>query len=344
MKSFKKEIYQIHNIMKKIDKNQFNYRIVVTELVFLILKTEKILFDNNLKKHPNIYIRKFLKDLILKLSLIIELKDFQNDKKISKQSFILEKTHRSLFNNLWSYFNEEEYKKERIGRYIKRIKINNLKKIIKGKNCVDFGCGHGNFLSALVLLGAKSGTGIDYGNKSIAYAKKITKKLKLEKKIKFYCKSAYKTGLKKNTYDFAIQNGVFHHMKFENKAYKEVYRVLKKNGYFWIYTDGGGGIRDFINDLCQNILKTIDDEYVVKIIRSMNLSKNKVYHLSDHMNAKYRHTTKNELVKRLKRIGFDNFKQINGGMKTDLDKPFVKDKYFNIKFGSGDLRFLCQKT
>ena len=138
--------------------------------------------------------------------MITELKDFQNNKKISKQSFILETTHRSLFNNLWSYFDEKEYKKERIGRYVKRIKINNLIKIIKGKNCVDFGCGHGNFLSALIILGARSGTGIDYGSKSITYAKKITKKLNLEKKLKFYCRSAYKTGLKKNSYDFAALN------------------------------------------------------------------------------------------------------------------------------------------
>ena len=343
MKSFKKEITQIYNIIKKVDKNQFNYRILITELAFLILKTEKILFNNKLKKEPTIYVKKFLNDLISRLNLMIDLNEFQNNEKISKQKFTLEKTHRTLFNNLWSYFNEEEYKKERIGRYIERVKINNLKKIIKDKNCVDFGCGHGNFLSALVLLGAKSGTGIDYGNKSIVYAKKITKKLNLTKKLKFYCRSAYKSGLQNDKYDFAIQNGVFHHMKSEDKAYKEIYRVLKKDGYFWLYTDGGGGIRDFINDLCQDILKPIDDDFVVNIIRSMNLSKNKIYHLCDHMNAKYRHTTKEDLIKRLKKIGFKNFKQIKGGMKTDLDKPFVKDKYFNIKFGSGDLRFICQK-
>ena len=33
----------------------------------------------------------------------------------------------------------------------------------------------------------------------------------------------------------------------------------------------------------------------------------------------------------------------NGGFKTDYDKPFYNDKYFDIKFGSGDLRLLFQK-
>jgi hypothetical protein len=63
MKSFKKEITQIYNIIKKADKNQFNYRILITELAFLILKTEKILFNNKLKKEPTIYVKKILNKL-----------------------------------------------------------------------------------------------------------------------------------------------------------------------------------------------------------------------------------------------------------------------------------------
>ena len=48
-------------------------------------------------------------------------------------------------------------------------------------------------------------------------------------------------------------------------------------------------------------------------------------------------------VNYLEKIGFTNFTQLNGGLSTDFDKPFIKDKFFNLKFGSGDLRILCQK-
>ena len=126
-------------------------------------------------------------------------------------------------------------------------------------------------------------------------------------------------------------------------AYKEVHRVLKPNGYFWVYTDGGGGIRDLIWDMSQNILRTIHKNFVVNRIRSFGLTTNKEYHLSDGLNATYRHTTLPKLKNMLKKIGFCNFKQLKGGYKTDYDKPFYKDKYFNEKFGSGDLRILCQK-
>ena len=73
----------------------------------------------------------------------------------------------------------------------------------------------------------------------------------------------------------------------------------------------------------------------------MNFSKQ--YHISDDVNAKYQHYDLKTYKRYLRGLGFTNFTQLNGGTNTDFDKPFLKDKYFNLKFGSGDLRILCQK-
>ena len=340
---FKNHKKKILNKISKIDRTDFNYKFLIKEIAYLILKVENVLFNHNLAINPEIIVINYLDDFYKRLNLLDEISKFSNNELINKQKFKLEKTHRVLFQKLWTYYNLKEFQNERIGRYTRRIKLNKLVPIIKNKSCVDFGCGHGNFLSALIENGAKDGVGIDYGGDSIKYAKKIARLLKLNNKLKFYKKSLYRSGLKSNKFDFAIQNGVFHHLENEDSAYKEVHRVLKKDGYFWIYTDGGGGIRNFINDMCQLILKKISYNYVVDVIRSMGLSINKIYHLSDHMNAKYRHTSKEKLIIRLKKIGFKNFRQLRGGEKTDSDKPFMKDKYFKEKFGSGDLRILCQK-
>lgn len=110
-----------------------------------------------------------------------------------------------------------------------------------------------------------------------------------------------------------------------------------------MYTDGGGGIRDIMADMSQKILQNIDKNFINSIITSFGLTNNKEYHLGDLLNAKYRHTTYLKLTRQLEKIGFYNFKQLKGGMKTDFDKPFYKDRYFREKFGSGDLRILCQK-
>ena len=103
----------------------------------------------------------------------------------------------------------------------------------------------------------------------------------------------------------------------------EIKRVLKPGGYCWIYTDGGGGIRDYIGDLSQEILRDINKNFVIKIVRSMGLTTNKEYHLSDTLNALYRHTNLHNLKKKLSSIGFKFVRQLKGGFRTDFEKPFI---------------------
>tara|TARA_B100001063_G_C16758660_1_gene554666 strand:+ start:1467 stop:2504 length:1038 start_codon:yes stop_codon:yes gene_type:complete len=334
------------SILKKIDKlniTKFNYHFVINEIILINLKIENILF--NKKGNPISPSLRILKNFN---NYISELKQLKNhDKKISlkKNNFIKENDHKILFQNLWQNFSFSDFNSNRIQRYIKRIKINKIEKIIKGKKIIDLGCGHGNFLMSCYRFGPKFCLGIDYGSNSIKFANKIKKKMGLSsKKIIFKTKSVYKTGVKNGSFDFAIQNGVFHHLDNEKKAYIEAHRVLKKNGFFWIYTDGGGGLRDIIYDMCQKVLKRIDKNYVITQIRSCGLNNSKEYLLGDNMNAEYRHTTYKKLTNFLKKTGFKNFRQLDGGFYSDFDKPFSKDKYFKEKFGSGDLRILCQKN
>ena len=330
---------------KKINKTKLISTILVYELAILNLRIEKILFDKKNKYGSPVKItKKYLKNL---LNLIEDLKTFNEYGKkitIKKIKYKREAEHKKLFQKLWVNYSFEQYKKERLTRYLKRIRINKLQKFIKRKKIIDFGCGHGNFLVACYLTGAKHCVGIDYGKSSINYGNSILKKLVIKSnKIKLLVKSVYKSNQKENFFDFAIQNGVFHHLDNEPMAYKEVHRVLKPNGYFWIYTRGGGGLCDLIMAMSQNILETIDKNFVVNQIRSFGLTTNKEYHLGDCLNAIYRNTTLPKLKNMLKKTGFCNFKQLKGGYKNDSDKPFYKDKYFKEKFGSGDLRILCQK-
>lgn len=343
-KNFSKVINNLNKELKSLKKTRLNYNFLINELIYLNLKVENILFNKSFNQlNPISLLKKDLNLLLERLKNFKKFGDFDKKIPIKFTSFKREITHKDLFQKLWVNYSFDEFKKERLGRYNKRIRINKLKKFIKNKKIVDFGCGHGNFLFSCLYHGAIKCDGIDYGNESIKYAKKISKKLNFKNEINFYCRSIYKSNLKKNFYDFAIQNGVFHHMDNETKAYKEMYRVLKKNGYCWIYTDGGGGIRDFVWDLSQNILKDINKDLVVNSIRNYGLTTNKEYHLSDGLNALYRHTSLDIMKKKLSKIGFRFIRQLNGGFKTDYDKPFYKDKYFNIKFGSGDLRLLFQK-
>lgn len=344
MENLIKKTIKIVSFCENLNKTNFNYHTIINNLIFLNLKIEKILFDKKNKLgHPLKISKLYLDEFYTTIENLKLLSKFDNLEKINSNALNYEETHKALFQKLWINFNFNEYKKDRIDRYLHRIKINKLEKIIKNKKIVDFGCGHGNFLISMILAGADNGVGIDYGKNSIQFANKIKKKMKLEKKLKFINGNVYRTNLKSEVFDFAIQNGVFHHLNDENVAYKEVYRVLKPNGYFWVYTDGGGGIRDIIFDMSQKILKRLDKNYIIKKINDSGITTSKKYHLGDGLNAKYRHTTLSKITNRLYKIGFRNFKQVKGGFSTDFDKPFYKDKYFKYKFGSGDIRLICQK-
>lgn len=344
LKKLNFECAKIISKVNKVNKTIFNFHFIINEIILINLKIENILFKNK-HKDPVILALNVVKNFNRKIDEIISLQNYDGMVPIKNNKKNMEKTHRQLFQKLWLNYSLKEYKTDRIKRYEKRIKINKLEKFIKNKKIVDFGCGHGNFLIACNKFNPISCLGVDYGKDSIEYAKSMVNKLNLSKdKFNFKVSSVYRTKIKSGSYDFAIQNGVFHHLKDEKKAYLEVHRVLKKGAYFWVYTDGGGGLRDKIYDMCQKILNKIDKNYVVNQIRSSGLNYGKIYHLSDNMNAIYRHTTYKKMKLFLRKLGFKNFRQLNGGFSTDFDKPFNNDKYFKKKFGSGDIRILCQKA
>lgn len=336
----------LKKILNKSPKTEYIYSMVVSELVFLVLSVEKILInkhEKNIYKKPII----FINNMLLKLNVLNKSKEYSSNKKIIKRNNNSQKINKDLFQVLWCHYNKKEFIEERLKPYIERMKLNNLEALVKNKKCVDFGCGHGQFLMSLKKLGAKECLGLDFGKNSIRYANKISKLLKFNRKsLKFIYSTVLKTKLRSNEFDFAIQNGVFHHLKNlseEKKAYKEVYRVLKKNGYFFVFTGGSGGLRNIIFDNCQQILKDIDIYFIIKQIRNMPISNNKKYMLSDNLIAKYRNTEWVKIIEMLNKIGFRFIRPLRGHARTDFDKDFLKDKNFKAKFGEGHIRLLCQK-
>ena len=342
-----KKFNKIKKIIKSLPKSEFVYQMIVTELVFLVLSAEKILVDRRYKKNIYINSAKILDNLIFKLNEAKKMSDFSSKLKIGKRVKSENKVHKSLFQNLWIKYDDQQFLNDRLKPYKKRVQLNKLMPLIKNKNCVDFGCGHGQFLMALKSHGAKSCLGLDFGKKSVKYANQMAKKLKYDSKnLKYIFSKVQKTPLKSSSFDFAIQNGVFHHIENysdEIKAYKEVHRVLKKKGYFFVFTSGSGGLRNIVFDNAQEILSKIDQFFAVKIIRSLPISNNKKYMLSDNLIAKYRNTTWKKTISVLKKIGFKYIRPLRGHANTDFDRYFSKDKQFKAKVGEGHIRFLCQK-
>ncbi len=349
-KQYLNEFKKINNTLNKIPKSNALFRILISDLLVLYVLTEGILINRKFK--GNIFAKPFiiLKSLSLKISNYKKMSsNFSSSKFYHKKITDFDKFHKDYFQTLWPNYTKKEFINDRLKPYIKRVKINKLSPLIKGKKCIDFGCGHGQFLMALKTLGAKSCLGIDIGKNSIKYANKMSKKLKFDtKNLKFIYSNATNLKVRSETYDFAIQNGVFHHIidnNSEMKAYKEVYRVLKKDGYFLLHTAGEGSksLRGITIEMTARILSRFSTSEFSNYILNYPLSNNKKYMIRDNFIVKYKNTTWKKYIKFLKKMGFKYIRPLRGHSPTDFDKHFSKDKQFHSKFGEGHLRLLCQK-
>lgn len=104
---------------------------------------------------------------------------------------------------------------------------------VKGKTVLDIGCGSGWIETMLLEKGSKKIIGIDISDEVIRAAKK--KKLK---NVVYQKASAIDLPFKNNSFDVVVSFEVLEHIPVntEDKMFKEVYRVLKPGGKFFLST------------------------------------------------------------------------------------------------------------
>lgn len=151
-------------------------------------------------------------------------------KKISYEEFYRINEYVACSSPMSSHYNSSNP----IERWIWKQKKEFIKEAIDSlsiKNLIDFGCGDGGILD--VINNNLNYTGIDISPTQIKFAKEKVKKIK-KKNINLYVDDILDLDIRDNSFDAAIACDVVEHVLSVEKLFKQLRRIVKKDGYIII--------------------------------------------------------------------------------------------------------------
>lgn len=249
-----------------------------------------------------------------------------------KTSFVFGQTFKEYDDNEFNIF---------LSYLKKRLVVNNIDlNIFKDKVCLDAGCGGGRGSVLMCELGAEEVFSYDLSKENCNTVERIS----VERDLPIAVRQGNLLDIPylDNTFDIVWCNGVLHHTINPTRGLKEIIRVLKEDGYMWLYLYGAGGIYWYIIDFIREKLKNVDSKIVLQELKKLGCSTNKIAEFMDDWKVPIleKYTVEN-LEEVLSGLGMDFIRLIDG---VDYDTCKRVDK-FNEKelMGDGDLRYWCKK-
>lgn len=207
------------------------------------------------------------------------------------------------------------------------------------KLILDSGCGPGRYVSAISNYNPKKIIGLDSGNEIIDKNNKDFN----ERNITFVNGNSSSLPFKNEEFDFVLSAGVLHHVNMPiEKTIPEHSRVIKDGGLFFIFIAGKSGIELDVWNFCHKLLSDVPIELVYERF-SNSINHLRLQGILDHGFSSYFHTDRNDFEKLL-RNNFKDLIRVPGVPGIDVtEELFQDDEYFNLRFGSGNLRYICRK-
>ena len=130
----------------------------------------------------------------------------------------------------------DRWYESKLGEFVDKVETElafSLFEPVHGMKILDVGCGTGNFSMKLAEKGCEV-VGIDVSEKMLNEARKKVAEKGLN--IKFYNMDVCNMSFSDEKFDGVFSMAAFEFIKEPEKAYKEMYRVLKQNEYLLIGT------------------------------------------------------------------------------------------------------------
>ena len=211
---------------------------------------------------------------------------------------------------------------------------------LKGKKVLDSGCGPGRYVDLMRAYDPEKIVGLDQGKRLIGVLKERFKGDTIVEIVKGTCE---KLEFPDETFDFVLSNGVIHHTPSDIKTMIiDHARVLRKGGAMFIMLVGYGGLELKMWEFLRNFLYDVPMEEMLETLKGC-VSPLRLQGVVDHMYGEYQQTRREEVENWSSSI-FRRIERVPGIAGLDVTPELYKDDpYFEVRFGSGQLRYLCFK-
>jgi SAM-dependent methyltransferase len=184
---------------------------------------------------------------------------------------MLEKETGALFGQLWTELTDEQYRSS-VELFTKRAHANGFDlNWLKGKRCLDGGCGSGRYSVALAMHGAGEIIAVDVSETGLAEAQHRAAAFP---QIKFQNASVLALPFPDASFDFVWSAGVIHHTADFDKALNELTRVLRPGGKLFLLIYGAGGLRWKAIKAIRPIVADLGQDFIDRAIRAAGLPAN----------------------------------------------------------------------
>jgi ubiquinone/menaquinone biosynthesis C-methylase UbiE len=192
----------------------------------------------------------------------------------------LEKQTGTLFGSLWTSLSDEHYR-DSVELFSKRAIANHFDlSWLKGKKCLDAGCGSGRYSVALALHGASSISAIDVSEGGL---KEAARRAVDFPQITFQQASVLNLPFEDATFEFVWSAGVIHHTADFDQALSELTRVLQPGGKLFLLVYGAGGLRWKAIKAMRPIVIDLGPEFLDKAISAAGFPANNRKHFMDDL-------------------------------------------------------------
>ena len=250
-----------------------------------------------------------------------------------------------LFSDVWVEMTDEIYFDQTYNFTKKRLEKNNIDplKFFKDKLVLDAGCGSGKFSTTIAKMGAKKVIGLDIGEKGLEFARKKAEETEYGNRIIYKNGSLLNIPLNDDSVDLIWSNGVVHHTLNYEKCISEFNRILKKDGELFLYVNGRFGLFELLQTTLRNLMIEIPNQLTQQFLILSGNNTGRVYWLMDCLYAPYEWKSKEEVVSILEKNNFHDILQLKRGIETDQIEMISSGlAYANVKYGEGQLKFICK--